>query len=49
MTLLDPAFLLLGQLSEHIPQMPSLLCIQRLPATLGNEYDVIFALPLGVA
>src|SRR3974390_297450 len=36
MTLLDPAFLLLGQLSEHIPQVPSQPCIQRLPSTLGT-------------
>src|ERR1700730_14323604 len=48
MTFLDPAFLLLSQFSECLPKMPSQLCIQRLPAILGNEHDVVFALPFAV-
>jgi hypothetical protein len=48
MTFLDPAFLLLSQFSEYLPKMPSQLCIQRLPAVLGNEHDVVFALPFAV-
>ena len=36
LALFDPAFLLLSQFSEYLPKMPSQLCIQRLPAILGN-------------
>ena len=49
MAFLDPTFLLLSQLSEHFSEMPSQLNVQRLPAELGNENNVIFALPLAVA
>ena len=45
MAFFDPAFLLLRQLAEHLPQMPPQLRIQRLPAALGNEDDMVFALP----
>jgi hypothetical protein len=39
---------LLSQFSEYLPQVPSQLCIRRLPAVLGNEHDVVFALPFAV-
>jgi hypothetical protein len=48
MTFLNPAFLLLGQLAKHLPQMPPQLPIQHLASVLGNEDDVVFALPLRV-
>jgi hypothetical protein len=49
MPLLDPALLLLRQLPKHLSEVPSQLRVQRLPAAFGNEYNVIFALPLAVA
>src|ERR1700686_947439 len=48
MTFLDPAFLLHGQLAEHLSQVRSQLDIQGFSPALGNEYNVVFALPLGV-
>jgi hypothetical protein len=49
MTFLDPAFFLLGQLSENFPQMLSQRPLQRLAATLRDENHVVFALPFRVA
>src|SRR5260370_41336572 len=48
-TFFDPAFLLLRQLAEHLPEVPSQLPVKCLPAALRNENDMIFALPLTVA
>jgi hypothetical protein len=42
-------FLLLVELSEHIPKMSPQLCMQHLPAALGNERHVVFALPFDFA
>ena len=47
MTFLDAALLLYGQLAEHLAQVTSQLHIQRLPAALGNEHHLVFAVPLG--
>jgi hypothetical protein len=47
MPLLDPAFLLRGQLVEDLPKVPSYVPKERLFPALGNEHDVVFALPLG--
>ena len=47
--LFDPAFLLLRQLAKHLSEVLSQLSVQRLPAALGNENNMIFALPLAVA
>jgi hypothetical protein len=44
MPLLDPALLLLSQLAEDLAKILAQLHIQRLPAALGNEYNVVFAL-----
>ena len=44
MTFFDPAFLLLCQLAKHIPEVPPQLPVKRLPAALGNEHNMIFAL-----
>jgi hypothetical protein len=49
MPLLDPAFLLRCQLLEHLARMPAKLPVQRPPATLRDEYHVVFALPRAVA
>src|SRR6267154_1746107 len=49
MTFFDPAFLLLCQLAKYIPEVPPQLPVKRLPAALGNEHNMIFALPLAVA
>src|SRR5260370_10161723 len=49
MTLLDPALFLLRQLAEDIAEMRSQLPVQGLSPALGNEHNVIFALPLAVA
>src|SRR5437588_1443862 len=46
MTFFDPAFLLLCQLAKHIPEVPPQLPVKRLPAALGNEHNMIFALYL---
>jgi hypothetical protein len=48
MTLLDPAFLLRSQLVKDFPKVLSYMPKRRLPPALGNEDDVVFALPLGV-
>ena len=46
MTFFDPGFLLQRQPPEYLlPQ----LRIQRFSPTLGNEYDMVFALPLRMA
>jgi acetate CoA/acetoacetate CoA-transferase beta subunit len=47
--LFDPAFLLLRQLTKHLSEVPPQLRVKRLPAALGNEHNMIFALPLAVA
>jgi hypothetical protein len=49
MTLFDPAFLLQRQTPKYVAEMLPQLCVQRFSPTLGNEYDVVFALPLGMA
>ena len=49
MAFFNPAFLLQGQFAEDLSEMPSQFPVQRLPAALGNEHNMIFALPLGVA
>jgi len=49
MTLFDPAFLLQRQPPKYLAEMLPQLRIQRFSPTLGNEYDVVFALPLGMA
>ena len=49
MPLLNPAFLLPGQLSKHFPQMFSQLQIQRLATTLRDKHHMVFTLPLAVA
>jgi hypothetical protein len=46
---LDLRLLLQGQLVEHLAEMPPQFQIQRLPSTLWDEDDVIFALPRCVA
>jgi hypothetical protein len=45
-TFFDPAFFLLRQLAKHLPEVPSQLPVKCLPAALGNEHNMIFALPL---
>jgi hypothetical protein len=48
MTLLDPALLLFSQLSEYVPKVLPQLNVQRLSSALGDENNVVFALPLAV-
>src|ERR1022692_3605100 len=43
MPFLDPAFLLLGQSSEHLSQVAAQLRIQRLPAAFGDEHDMVLS------
>ena len=49
MTFFDPAFLLQRQPPEYLAEMLPQLRIQRFSPTLGNEYDMVFALPLRMA
>src|SRR4029450_7953105 len=49
MPLFDPALLLYCQSAEHFPEMLPQFPVQRLPAALGNEDHMIFALPFAVA
>src|ERR1700682_2130038 len=49
MAFFDSAFLLQRQLTEHLAEMPSQFPVKRLPTALGNEHDMVFALPLAVA
>ena len=49
MPFLDPALLLYCQAPEHLSEVLAQLPIQRLPAVLRDEDDVVFALPLRVA
>src|SRR5258705_8497774 len=49
MAFFDSAFLLQRQLAEDIAEMRSQLPVQGLSPALGNEHNVIFALPLAVA
>src|SRR5258705_7433611 len=49
MAFFDSAFLLQRQLAEDIAKMRSQLPVQGLSPALGNEHNVIFALPLAVA
>jgi hypothetical protein len=44
----DLRFLLKGQLVEHLAEVPSQLPVKRLPSTLRDEDDVVFAVPSGV-
>ena len=46
MPFLYPAFLLLGQISKHLPQVLPQLPIEHRPAALRDEDDMIFAIPL---
>src|SRR5262245_20795822 len=46
---LDLRLLLLGQLAEHLTEVPAKLQVQRLSSTLQDEDDVVFALPRCVA
>jgi hypothetical protein len=48
MALLDPAFLLLGQIVKDNAEMPSQFSVQRLPSVFRDEDDVIFAVPFRV-
>ena len=49
MPFLNPAFFLLGQLSEHFAQMPAQVSVQHLPCAFGDKNNVLLALPLRVA
>src|SRR5260370_14696866 len=49
MAFFNSAFLLQRQLAEDIAEMRSQLPVQGLSPALGNEHNVIFALPLAVA
>src|SRR4029077_2100095 len=49
MAFLDSAFLLHRQLAKRFPEMLSQLPVKRLPAVLGNEHYMVFALPFAVA
>ncbi len=44
MTFIDPTLLLLGQLSEHLAQMPAQTPIQQFSAALRYNYNVLPAL-----
>ena len=45
----DSTLLLHRKLAEDLSEMLSKLPVKRLPAVLGNEHNMIFALPLAVA
>ena len=45
----DPALLLRRQLPKHLPKVLTQLGVQRSSSALGNEDDVIFAVPCRVA
>src|SRR6266851_2099908 len=47
--LFDPTLLLLRQLPKHLSEVPPQLRVKCLLAAFGNEYNMIFALPLAVA
>jgi hypothetical protein len=49
MPFLDPALFLLGQLSEHLAQMPAQISIQHFAPTFRNKNNMVLALPLRVA
>jgi hypothetical protein len=49
MAFFDSAFLLQCKLAEDLAEMRSQLPVQGLSPALGNEHNVIFALPLAVA
>src|SRR6202521_6218245 len=49
MAFFNLAFLLQRQLAEDLAAMPSQFPVKRLSAALGNEHNMIFALPLAVA
>jgi len=49
MALLDPALLLHRQSAEYLTEMLPQLAVERLPAALGNENDMVFAVPFAVA
>src|SRR6478672_12138119 len=44
-TLFDPAFLLQRQLAKHLPEVLLRFSVEHLPAGLGNEHHMLFALP----
>jgi hypothetical protein len=48
MPFLDPALFLFRQLAEDLAKILAQLHIQRLPAALGNENNVVFAHPFSV-
>lgn len=45
MTFLNPALLLLRQSTKYLAQISAQLHVKYLPSILGNEHDVVFALP----
>src|SRR5262249_41131775 len=49
MAFLDPTFLLPRQLPEYLSKMFPQVTIQGFPSALGNENNVVFALPFRVA
>jgi hypothetical protein len=49
MILFNPAFLLQRQPAKYLAEVLPQLRIERFSPTPGNEYDVIFALPLRMA
>jgi TIR domain len=46
-TLFAPAFLLQRQLAKHLPEVLLQFSVEHLPAGLGNEHHMVFALPPG--
>jgi hypothetical protein len=48
MAFLNSALLLHRQSAKHLPKMLPQLTLKRLPAALGNEHHMIFALPFAV-
>jgi hypothetical protein len=49
MPFLNPAFLLLGQLSEYLAQMLPQTAVQHLAAAFRDKNYMVLALPLRVA
>jgi hypothetical protein len=49
MPFLNAAFFLLGQLSEHLAQVPAQVSVQHFAPALRYENNVVLALPLRVA
>ena len=49
MPFFNAAFFLLGQLSEHLAQMPAQISIQYFPSAFRDKNNMVLALPLRVA